>query len=173
MPIHGPDSRCRFPTPRTLTSGSRTLILCTARRSSDAVPAGLQVPSRAVSTIKILIDPSHHLTGPFTPSAPPSPAPPPPATAPNRHTDGHTGPHSPKPSLARGAPAAADVSPWLRWAVDPLSALRALAVPPLLALPTALLLPFVRPLVPMEWAGYVGNPRTLPSFAPATHLGAM
>ncbi|KAJ7624073.1 hypothetical protein DFH06DRAFT_1340110 [Mycena polygramma] len=66
-------------------------------------------------------DPSHHLTGPFTPSAPPSPAPPPPATAPRRPTDGHAGPHSPKPSLARGAPAAADVSPWLRWAVDPSS----------------------------------------------------
>ncbi|KAJ7624071.1 longevity assurance proteins LAG1/LAC1 [Mycena polygramma] len=103
-------------------------------------------------------DPSHHLTGPFTPSAPPSPAPPPPATAPRRPTD--AGPHSPKPSLARGAPAAADVSPWLRWAVDPLFALRALAVPPLLALPTALLLPFVRPLVPVEWAEYAVNPWT-------------
>ncbi|KAJ6449693.1 longevity assurance proteins LAG1/LAC1 [Mycena vitilis] len=105
-------------------------------------------------------DPSHHLTGPFTPSAPPSPAPPPPATAPRLPSA--SGPHSPKPSLARGAPAAADVSPLLRWAVDPLFALRALALPPLLALPTALLLPLVRGCVPAAWVerGWVVNPFT-------------
>ncbi|KAJ7624076.1 hypothetical protein DFH06DRAFT_1340113 [Mycena polygramma] len=108
----------------------------------------------------------------------PEVAPPLPATAPRRPTHGAGGPHSPKPSLTRGAPAAADVSPWLRWAVDPLFALRALAVPPLLALPTALVLPRVRGLVPREWAEsrWVGNPWT-PFFLlshPATHLlGAM
>jgi hypothetical protein len=41
------------------------------------------------------------------------------------------------------------VSVWLRWAVDPASALRVL---PLLALPTHFLLPFLRLSLSKEWA---------------------
>ncbi|KAJ7831812.1 hypothetical protein B0H13DRAFT_2371264 [Mycena leptocephala] len=51
------------------------------------------------------------------------------------------------------------MSIWLRWAVDPASALRVLLLPPLLALPTHFLLPLLRPYLSLPLQG-VGNPFT-------------
>ncbi|KAJ7865969.1 hypothetical protein B0H13DRAFT_1898293 [Mycena leptocephala] len=46
-------------------------------------------------------------------------------------------------------PKVEDASIWLRWAVDPVSALRVLILPPLLALPTHFLLPLLLPHLPL------------------------
>jgi acyl-CoA-dependent ceramide synthase len=56
-------------------------------------------------------------------------------------------------------PKVEDVSVWLRWAVDPASAMRVLLLPTLLALPTHFLLPLLRPYLPPSLQG-VGNPFT-------------
>ncbi|KAJ7456177.1 hypothetical protein FB451DRAFT_1407502 [Mycena latifolia] len=48
-----------------------------------------------------------------------------------------------KPTLLAAGVKAEDVSPWLRWAVSPRAALTLLMVPPLLAVPTSLVLPFL------------------------------
>jgi acyl-CoA-dependent ceramide synthase len=56
-------------------------------------------------------------------------------------------------------PKVEDVSVWLRWAVDPASALRVLLLPPLLAIPTHFLLPLLRQYLPLPLQD-VGNPFT-------------
>jgi acyl-CoA-dependent ceramide synthase len=61
-------------------------------------------------------------------------------------------PPCPKPSLIRGhkssMPNVEDVSVWLRWAIDPVSALRVLLLPLLLAFPTHFLLLLLRLYLP-------------------------
>ncbi|KAJ7456183.1 longevity assurance proteins LAG1/LAC1 [Mycena latifolia] len=90
-----------------------------------------------------LDDPAHHIGAAL---APPSPTPP--ALVPPHLT--HTHSHNSMPSVKGGKPTmlaagvkAEDVSPWLRWAVSPHSALALLMVPPLLAIPTSFILPFL------------------------------
>ncbi|KAJ7456173.1 hypothetical protein FB451DRAFT_1564752 [Mycena latifolia] len=87
------------------------------------------------------IDPAHHIGAALAPLSPT-----PPALVPAHHT--HNNSHS-MPSVKGGKPTllvagvkAEDVSPWLRWAVSPRAALALLMAPPLLVLPTGLLLPF-------------------------------
>ncbi|KAJ7853428.1 hypothetical protein B0H13DRAFT_2358920 [Mycena leptocephala] len=58
-------------------------------------------------------------------------------------------------------PKVEDASIWLRWAVDPVSALRVLILPPLLALPTHFLL-LLRPYLPLPLQA-VGTPSRRPS----------
>ncbi|KAF7365879.1 Longevity assurance proteins LAG1 LAC1 [Mycena venus] len=93
------------------------------------------------------------LAEPFTPDSPP--APPPPVTAPTPSS-----PACPKPSMGSSASMRPeDVSPWLRWAVSSASAARVLVLPPLFALPTHYLLPYLRPLLPSRLQS-IGNPFT-------------
>ncbi|KAJ7847783.1 hypothetical protein B0H13DRAFT_2405537 [Mycena leptocephala] len=68
---------------------------------------------------------------------------------------------APKPSFVRGP---SPRSIWLRWAVDPASALRVLLLPPLLALPTHFLLPLLRSYLSLSLQA-VGNSFT-PFFLP-------
>ncbi|KAJ7831350.1 hypothetical protein B0H13DRAFT_2431666 [Mycena leptocephala] len=72
-------------------------------------------------------------------------------------------PACPNPSFVCGPrssmPKVEDVSIWLRWAVDPTSALRVFLLPPLLVLPTHFLLPLLRPHLLPSLQG-MGNPFT-------------
>ncbi|KAJ7893087.1 hypothetical protein B0H14DRAFT_3854607 [Mycena olivaceomarginata] len=59
------------------------------------------------------------------------------------------------PRSKSNAPKAEDVTVWLRWAVSPLSAALVLVLPPLLALPTHFILPYLPPSLQT-----LGNPFT-------------
>ncbi|KAG7096857.1 hypothetical protein E1B28_004265 [Marasmius oreades] len=84
-------------------------------------------------------DPSHHLTGPFLPQTPLG-TPPPTRTA------------SP---VYRKTPALSPVSPWIRWAIDPWSALQILIVPVVAYLNWELLTPIVNKTLPPALEPYL------------------
>ncbi|KAJ7334016.1 TLC domain-containing protein [Mycena albidolilacea] len=86
---------------------------------------------------------------PATPDSPP--APPPPVTSPSPSSSA---------SATYASNAAKGVSVWLRWAVSPAAALRVLVVPPVLALPAALLLPrgTQNPFTAFFWLSHAAPP---------------
>ncbi|KAJ7456195.1 hypothetical protein FB451DRAFT_1183983 [Mycena latifolia] len=89
-----------------------------------------------------LDDPAHHIGAAL---APPSPTPPAlvPAHVPHNSHNSMPSVKGGKPTMLAAGVKAEDVSPWLRWAVSPHSALALLMAPPLLAIPTSFLLPFL------------------------------
>ncbi|KAJ7456187.1 hypothetical protein FB451DRAFT_1512627 [Mycena latifolia] len=90
----------------------------------------------------ICSDPAHHIGAALTP---PSPTPPAliPAHVPHSNHGSMPSVKGGKPTLLAAGVKAEDVSPWLRWAVSPRAALALLMAPPVLALPTAIVIPFL------------------------------
>ncbi|KAL0566279.1 sphingosine N-acyltransferase lag1, partial [Marasmius crinis-equi] len=88
-------------------------------------------------------DPSHHLTGPFLPQTP---------------LGSNTPARTPSPVTRK--PSKPPVSPWIRWAIDPLLALRVLIVPVVAYLNWELLSPIISTHIQPALARYLNLTKT-------------